>query len=225
MAKKIFLSPSDQTKNKYAYGNTTEAVQCGKVATALKTALERCGFEVKLMHYYTMANKVATANSWGADLYIPIHSNAHDGSVSGTRLFCHDLKGNGYMACKAIFKYLAPVTPGKSENIQTAGYYEIKYPSAPTAYIETDFHDNYNAAKWLVENVDAIAEAICKGVCEYFGYTYKAAQVVVEPEEEDVPDVLYHVQVGAFRNKENAEALRAKLEAAGYDTFMKIERS
>lgn len=225
MAKKIFLSPSDQTRNLYAYGNTTEAVQCGKVATALKAALERCGFEVKLMHYYTMADKVAASKSWGADLYIPVHSNAFNGSVSGTRLFCYDFDGEGYKACKAIFKYLAPITPGKSENIKEAGYYEIKYPSAPTVYVETDFHDNYNAAKWLVENVENIAEAICHGVCEFFGYTYKAAQAVVEPEEEDVPDVLYHVQVGAFRNKANAEALQAKLEAEGYDTFMKTERS
>jgi len=225
MAKKIFLSPSDQTRNAYAYGNTTEAIQCGKVATALKAALERCGFEVKLMHYYTMANKVAASKSWGADLYIPIHSNAHDGSVSGTRLFCYDFDGEGYKACKAVFKYLAPITPGKSENIKEyPGLYEVKYPSAPTVYVETDFHDNYNAAKWLVENVEAIAEAICKGVCEYFGYTYKAVEVKEEAVEEDVPDVLYHVQVGAFRSKANAEALKAKLEEDGYDTFMKTEK-
>lgn len=226
MAKKIFLSPSDQTKNQYAYGNTTEAVQCGKVATALKAALERCGFEVKLMHYYTMAEKVAASKTWGADLYIPIHSNAYNGTVSGTRMFCYNTSGEGYKACKAIFAYLAPITPGTSESITAyPGLYEVKYPSAPTAYIETDFHDNYTAAKWLVENVENIAEAICHGVCDCFGYAYKAEEVTPEPEEEDVPDVLYHVQVGAFRNKENAEALRAKLEEDGYESFVKADEA
>lgn len=39
MAKKIFLSPSDQTGNRYAYGNTSEAIQCGKIADALLDAL------------------------------------------------------------------------------------------------------------------------------------------------------------------------------------------
>ena len=43
MAKKVYLSPSDQTKNLYAYGNTNEAVQCGKIAEATKKALERNG--------------------------------------------------------------------------------------------------------------------------------------------------------------------------------------
>jgi len=78
-------------------------------------------------------------------------------------------------------------------------------------------------AKWIVENTSAIAEAICKGICEYFGYTYKAPEAPKEPEEEDVPDVLYHVQVGAFRVKENALALKARLEADGYEAFVKAE--
>ena len=29
MSYKVYLSPSNQTDNRYAYGNTTEAVQCG----------------------------------------------------------------------------------------------------------------------------------------------------------------------------------------------------
>ena len=224
MAKKIFLSPSDQTRNVYAYGSTNEAVQCGKIATALQKALLRCGFEVKLMHYYTMANKVAASKTWGADLYVPIHTNAFNGSVMGTRMFCYDFDGAGYKACKAIFKYLAPISPGKSENIKEyPGLYEVKYPACPTAYIEAEFHDAYAGAKWIVENTSAIAEAICKGICEYFGYTYKAPEAPQEPEEEDVPDVLYHVQVGAFRVKENAEALRKQLEEDGYEAFVKAE--
>lgn len=225
MAKKICITPSNQTDNLYAYGNTTEAVQCGKVATALKTALERCGFEVLLLHYYTMAQKVAKSNAWGADLHVPVHTNAFNGKVTGTRLFCYNTTGSGYKACQAIFKYLAPLTPGTSESITAASYYEIKYSNAPCAYVETDFHDNSSVAKWLIEHPVEVAEAICKGICEYFGYTYKAAEVVEEPEEQDVPDTLYRVQVGAFRSKENAEALQAKLEADGYEAYVKTERS
>ncbi len=47
MSKKIYLSPSSQINNVYAYGNTNEMVQCNKIAEAAKTALERCGFVVK----------------------------------------------------------------------------------------------------------------------------------------------------------------------------------
>ena len=42
MAKKIYLSPSNQYANSYAYGNTTEMEQCNKIAIAAETALKRC---------------------------------------------------------------------------------------------------------------------------------------------------------------------------------------
>lgn len=228
MAKKIFISPSNQTRNLYAYGNTTEAVQCGKIGVALKAALERCGFETKLMQYYSMADRVAAANSWGANLYIPVHSNAYNGKVSGTRMMAVNTTGYGYKACKAIYKYLAPITPGTSESISAApGLYEIKYPAAPTAYIEVDFHDNATAAKWIIEHIGDIAEAICHGVCDYFGYKYvapKTEQTETPKTEPATPDVLYHVQLGAFAKKANAEALAEKLKADGYETYIKAEK-
>ena len=37
-------------------------------------------------------------------------------------------------------------------------------------------------------------------------------------------DVLYRVQVGAYRKKENAEAMLKKLKAAGYDAIIKTEK-
>lgn len=46
MAKKVYLSPSDQRRNTYAVGSTTEDVQCGRIAAACKAALERSGVEV-----------------------------------------------------------------------------------------------------------------------------------------------------------------------------------
>ena len=227
MAKKIFISPSNQTRNLYAYGNTTEAIQCGKIGATLQTALERCSFETKLMQYYSMADRVAAADKWGADLYIPVHSNAYNGKVSGTRLMAYNLTGAGYKACKAIFAQLAPITPGTSESITAApGLYEIKHPAAPTAYIEVDFHDNTTAAKWIVEHTQDIAEAICRGVCDCFGYTYVAPkqEPPEKPKEDEASDVLYHVQLGAFAKKENAEKLSEQLKEDGYEVYIKPEK-
>ena len=36
MAKRVYLSPSDQRSNSYAVGDTTEAIQCGRIAEACK---------------------------------------------------------------------------------------------------------------------------------------------------------------------------------------------
>lgn len=173
MSIKVYLSPSDQSRNTYAYGNTNEAEQCGKIAEACRVALERCGIAVKVGHMLSMAEKCAQSNAYGADLHVPIHTNAFNGTVSGTRLFCYNSTGNGYKACKSIYDALAPLTPGTSENIRVdAELYEVKVPAAPTAYIECEFHDHPESSRWIVEHTSEIGEAIAHGICTYFGIPY-----------------------------------------------------
>lgn len=221
MAKKVYLSPSDQKNNAYAYGNTTEAIQCGKIAEACRIALVRSGVEVKVGQYDTMANRCAASNAFDADLHVPIHTNAYNGKVSGTRMFCYNSSGAGMKACKAIYSILAPLTPGKSESISVnAELYEVRVPAAPTAYIECEFHDNATTAKWIVEHTTEIGEAIAHGICNYFGIKF-VEKVVEKPAETPAQSKLYRVQVGAFSSKTNAEKMLAKLKAAGFDGYIK----
>lgn len=206
--KKIYISPSDQTGNRYAAGDTNEAVQCRKIAAALVAALMRCGFAAMTNTEDgdgAMVARVRQSNEWGADLHLCVHTNAHDGTVKGTRLFCYDLKGEGYRACRAVMDTLAPITPGESDGISVLHFYEVKYANAPTVYLEAAFHDNEEEAAWIVAHTREIAEAVCRGLCGHYGVDY------VPPE---VP--LYRVQVGAFRVRENAEKLRDDLRKAGY---------
>lgn len=200
MAHKVFLSPSDQTKNTYAWGNTNEAEQCGKIGHATQDALKRCGFETMLVQYEPMSSKCAKSDAFGAELHVPIHSNGFNKKVTGTRIFCYSMGGEGYKACKAIFDELAPLTPGISEDISAQPQlYETRVPTAPTAYIEVDFHDVDYIAEWIISHTTEIAEAIAKGICNYFGAQYiapKSEDKQTEEEDEamrmqtinDVPD-------------------------------------
>lgn len=212
--KKIYVSPSDQIGNTYAYGNTNEAEVCREIAKKLCVALERCGFETKTDYAdgkNAMYDRCRQSDAWGADLHIPIHTNAFNRQVTGTRIMSYNLTGEGYKASKCVFDALAPVTPGTSENISAhPELYEISVPKATTVYVEADFHDVPKVAKWLIENTEAVAEAICKGVCQYYGQAY------VAPDE----GTLYRVQVGAFRVKANAEKQLADLKKAGFDGFI-----
>lgn len=176
--KKVYLSPSDQPENVYAYGDTNEKEQCCKIAAATESALRRNGFEVITGRSVSLAERCNEANSWSANLYVPIHTNGFNGLVSGTRMFCYSPSGEGYKACKAIFDVLAPITPGDSEMIVARPeLYEVKTPVAPTAYIEVDFHDVPEVAKWIIENTKEIGEAICKGICNYYGVAYQPPAV------------------------------------------------
>ena len=172
------------------------------------------------MHDESMQEKCQKSNAFGADLHVPIHTNAFNGSVTGTRMFYYADGGEGHKACKAIFAQLAPVTPGNSENIRAnASLYEVKVPSAPTAYCECEFHDNANTAKWIIENTTLIGETIAHGICDYFGIGFddgKAPEVVPTPtpSQKSVDELAQEVSRGEWGNGPDR---RARLESAGYD--------
>lgn len=226
MAKKIYLSPSDQTANKYAAGNTNEEKQCERIADACAVALKRCGFEVKNNKTASMTARIVESNRWGADLHVPIHTNAFNGKTSGTRLFCWSKSGEGYKACKAIFNVLAPLTPGTSENITARqDLAELRDTTAVCCYIEADFHDVKDVAKWIIENVEVIGEAICHGVCDYFGVAYvpkdlpEKKQIVLGEYDtlREADDVLgeIHATIASLETAlDDAKTYAGKLEAA-----------
>ena len=223
MSKKVYISPSDQVSNAYAWGNTNEHVQCQKIAEAEAAALRRSGVEVKLAAFgTTMAQRCAESDAWGADIHNCVHTNAANGKVMGTRMFCFAIPGKGYDACKAVFAELAPLTPGASENIQEARYYEVRVPNAPSVYCECEFHDTAEGAKWIMEHTTDIGEAIAKGLCKYLGAKYVPAQTQKPAEEPkaDAEQVLYRVQVGAFAVRANAEKMLDRLKKAGFSGFV-----
>lgn len=223
MAKKIYFSPSDQTRNTYAAGNTNEAAQCRQIALNAVEAAKRCGFEALTDAASggdaAMDKRIQQSNDWGADVHIPIHTNAFNGQVQGTRLFCFSIPGDGYNICKAIMDSLAPITPGSSDNITTARFAEILQADAPTVYIEVAFHDNKEEAQWIIDHKKDIAEAIVKGLCNHFGVKYVAPEAE-KPSEPVSPSTLYRVQVGAYFVKANAERMKRALEKDGYDAFI-----
>lgn len=174
MAKKIYLSPSNQYSNSYASGGTNEMAQCDKIAAATADALKRCGFEVKVgKSGDTMQNRCAESDSFGADIHMPIHTNAYNGKVTGgTRIFC--LNSNGKNACDKVLKYLGAISPGTGDSVKyESELYEINQPRALTVYVECEFHDTATGANWIIKNTSNIGEAICHGLCDYFGVTYK----------------------------------------------------
>lgn len=222
MAKRVYLSPSDQRRNTYAVGNTTEDVQCGRIAEACKSALERSGVEVMLGQYDTMANRVAASNKFKADLHVPIHTNACNGKASGTHLFCYtaDQSSAGYRACKAVMDVLGPITPGSPDVIRAyPSLYEVKHPAAPTVYIETDFHDVPSVAQWIIDNTTFIGETIAHGLCNALGVEYVSGNTPA-PEPTPVQDNMVQVSVRMLSNGtsgSDVRTLQAALNANGFN--------
>lgn len=220
MSKRIYISPSSQPANTYAVGNTNEQEQCRKIGAALEKELDRCGFYATAGLSGTMYTRVADSNKIAADLHLPIHTNAFDGKVAGLRIMIYKKGGEAEQIAKAIMATLAPITPGTSDGISCQPQlYEISDSEAICVYIEVGFHDNAKEAQWIIDHTQDIAVAIAKGLCNHYGVKYVASQAEAEkPAQESTGDKkIYRVQVGAFENRDNAERMLKKLQAAGYD--------
>ncbi|MDO4831539.1 MAG: peptidoglycan-binding protein [Clostridia bacterium] len=173
MAKKIYLSPSNQYANTYAYGNTTEMEQCNKIAVAAEIALKRCGFTVKRapkgQNMYTSIND---SNNFNADVHICIHTNA--GGGKGTNVFVYKQSSDCFKYAQPVYNELVKLTGNGRGLLTYPDLAEINSTNAKCVYCECEFHDNSALAKWIINNTTNLGEAIAKGICTACGVKYKS---------------------------------------------------
>lgn len=204
MSKKIYISPSDQVRNLYAYGGTNEAIQCRRIAAACKIALERCGFEVKTNFAdgsNAMYERVKESNAWGADLHVCIHTNA--GGGSGCVVFVDEIDERHKKYAQPVYDAVSAITKADEKyGVRKANFYEIRKTTGLCVYCECAFHDNATDAKWIIEHVADIGEAIAKGICKGAGVAYKAP--TAETSELDVATE-WAVKAGLINGYGNGE--------------------
>ena len=174
IAKKIYISPSSQWENLYKTGNTNEGEQCRKIADYCGKTLTRCGFSVKTgdNKKTDMYDRAKESDSYKADIYLPIHTNASNGKTTGgTQILLYSASGERLKIAKSVFNRLAKITPGeKAEKIKAQpDFYEIYEPNATTIYCECEFHDTKEGSDFIIKNTKQIGEAIARGLCDYYG--------------------------------------------------------
>lgn len=216
---KIAISPEDRSSNIYNKNalydgkRTNEHEQMCRFADALETHLVRCGFEVYNMQFGNMYDRVAYADSMNVDLYIAPHSNGFDGTAKGCRIH-HYPSTKSERFASFLVEGVKPLyysdTPAPIA-VSDARLYELRKPAAPAVLPEWAFHDNEADAKWIIATIPALAEMTARMVCKYFGVKYVS--------RETAP--MYRVQIGAFRNKENAEKLLEAVRVDYPDAFIK----
>jgi len=169
---KAYISPSTQEHNITALGDTEENIM-HKIVDALMPML--VGIDaLRGKKTDSLSQMVRESNLFKPEIHVAIHSNAHDGKSRGCEIYHYKGSKNGKRLADTIYKYMEPLTPTADRGVkENTTFYELRETNAPAVLIEVDFHDNYEGAKWIDANIYNIAEAIAKGICEYFGITYK----------------------------------------------------
>lgn len=240
---KVYLSPSNQTGNKYNGVDTNEAEQCEKIAAKLKDILTKKGLDVMIAERSEdMETRCKNSDKFESDLHIPIHTNASNGTVGGTRVFFYS--EDSKEVAKTVYDSLYELTPGGSDNLsKVTDLYELHHTDAPGVYVEVEFHDVEAYAAWITKHTDEIAEHIAKGIENVFlnceikkgVYTQEVAKEEAKKEEAAKPAntgdnfksgscicqagndyvLLYNVKVRTGAGTNYPQKLRSELTADG----------
>lgn len=224
---KVYLSPAYHWFNTCAIDGCDETTHNNLYMDELEPFLKACGIDYKRGTRRVpksnengtelMKKAVAESDAWGADVHYVSHTNAFNGEVQGYRPIIYSGSEKGEKLANFIIAERRKIYDKPIRLNERTDLYELRVPKAISYYEEHVFHDNLEEAQWFHDNLRNIARATCKGLCAYFGLPFVDPYDKAEPET----DVIYRVQVGAFRNKSYAEATLKKLKDAGFDGYIR----
>lgn len=198
---------------------------CNKIEELLK-AYE--GYELLRVDDVTgktdvpLATRTANANKFKADLYLSVHHDAgiNGGSGGGLTVFTwnnpdEQLRNWQKMFYDALIRETG-LKGNRAHPLSKADFYVLVNTNMQAILIEHGFMDSTTDVPIILTEdfADKVAKAHVETIAKIGGLTKKK---VVQPTE---TKKLYRVQVGAFSVKDNAEKMKTKLKADGYDAFI-----
>lgn len=213
---KVYLSPSNhgEGQNKCLRSGCYEDKHTRPIAEACAKYLNAAGIETKIgAKSKNMAARCKESDSFGADLYVPIHTNAA-GASARYLLFMFYQDNDTY---RKIFNAVAPklvaIYPGNvvAHFDARPDLIEVKTPKAKTIYCELGFHTNQTDVDEFIHDPDKVGKALADGICAYFGVSTTEPET---PAKKTISQIADEVIAGKWGN---GTARKTKLEAAGYD--------
>lgn len=160
--------------------------------------------------------RCAAANAWGADLYLDLHHNGGIDGGTGGGMVVFSRPGDEESGRFAREVYDAVIAAGglrgnRYDYLIEKNWQTMKESRMPALLIEYGFMDSKTDAPIIVteEFARMAGYATMEGIA-------KAAGLEKKKQEKTV----YRVQVGAYLVRENAEAMKEKLEKAGFPGFI-----
>ncbi len=167
------------------------------VAGYLELALKRCGFAVVQTapedNDVSLATRAKRANAAKSDLHISIHANAfgHDwNGANGIETFVYKMSDRPTVnVATLVQKALVAATELRDRGVkENHNLYILNATNMPAILVECGFMTNPKEAELLRSEKyrKQVAEAICKGVCQYFGQYYQPQKEVCQVEQASI---------------------------------------
>lgn len=231
MAHKVFIAVGHGGDDPGAVANGFREKDLNlEIAKACRDELVRHGVTVKMDREtdveLSMSETVNLCNAFNPALALDIHNNA--GGGDGAEVFYTVGGGTGKTMAVNILDEIVKIGQNSRgaktrKNSSGGDYYGfIRMTNPPAVIVECAFVDNRTDMKIIDTASERVkmGQSIAKGVLKTLGVSYRAEteKPVSIPSQE--PSEIYRVQVGAFRNKNYAEALMNELKKKGYEAFV-----
>lgn len=114
--------------------------------------------------------RVEDANSWGADYFLSLHTNASEiPSATGTEAFAFSRSSPAFALGEDILAALSAATGLRNRGMQVrSGLYVLRKTAMPSILIELGFITNPNDARLMSQQPELFARGIYNGLLEYF---------------------------------------------------------
>ena len=115
--------------------------------------------------------RVADANSWGADYFISIHTNASSiPSATGSEAFSFSAPSRAFSLGEDILTGLNRATGLRNRGMQTrTNLYVLRKTTMPAVLVELGFITNPSDAELMNTRPDLFADGIYQGIVAYTG--------------------------------------------------------
>lgn len=222
---KVFLSAGHGGSDPGACGNGLKEKDINlQILLACQAELVRHGVTVVCSRTTDandpVAEEVREANASGADIAVSFHTNA--GGGDGSESFYYKGSSKGKKLAELCEKHIKAIGQN-SRGVKTNNLMFTRSTKMTAVLCECAFVDN----KKDIAIIDTVAEqkafgvAYAKAILEYLGIAYKAP-AAAKPAA-STSGKLYRVQVGAYKEKANADKLVAELKVKGYSAIVKYE--
>lgn len=198
------------------------------IALLLKQKLEPYKKEINLKltrendTFLELSDRTKISNDFKADLFISIHCNSSSNTnAQGVETYCYRLTNN--KGASAIHSEIIDAKLyTKDRKVKEANYYVLKHTKAHAVLVELAFISNKEDAKILKEKQNDIAEAILRGILNYFNINYQGT--IQNASQGNLEGKLWRVCLGTFEDINNAKRLRDEAINKGFKDAFVVEK-
>ena len=183
--------------------------------------------DIPLTTRANLGNDYWLKNGKPKSIFISLHANAFSNeSARGTETY---VAKNGSTTSKnfakalndEVVKVMKELDPNcKDRGVKSENFTVIYKASMPSVLCEYAFYSNLDDLKILKNNRSELVEATVKAICNYFNIEYKEKVKV----NENKSNGLYAVCVGAYKDRNKANAIVEELKKQGYTSTYLIIR-